>query len=125
MLPIYTAILCGNTISPASVVHDLYMYAFCRESTRILCYVLKGITHDLSSNFVKIIFSFLMSKMINMVFFNALSKFENQIPSYNRVTEVRNLCFDTLNLFILFAISYFAKEWQFPYFMLFVNKYMT
>lgn len=66
MLPIYTAILCGNTISPASVVHDLYMYAFCRESTRILCYVLKGITHDLSSNFVKIIFSFLMSRMINM-----------------------------------------------------------
>lgn len=57
MSPIYAAILGGNTkISPASFVLDLYIDAFCCESSRILCYVLKGVSHDLSSNFSKFIF---------------------------------------------------------------------
>lgn len=48
---------------------------------------LQGIWHNLSSNF-----SF-FSRMVNMNFFDALSKFECQISNYKQDTEVRFLCF--------------------------------
>lgn len=41
---------------------------------------LKGLSHELSSNFSKIIF--FMSEIVNEDIFNALKKFESQISSY-------------------------------------------
>lgn len=52
---------------------------------------LKGLGHDLSSKF-QICFPFVMLRMNKMGIFNALSKFEGQILSYNQ-WEFGILCF--------------------------------
>lgn len=54
---------------------------------------LKGLGHELASNFSTFIISFLLSIMANMDEWNALSKFESQVLSYKQNTELENLCF--------------------------------
>lgn len=76
----------------------------------------QGPRHDLTlklSNFVYLLISiFLMSRMLDLCIFNALSRFESQTSSYKQDTCTEFKIFDLLKAGVRLLFEYQEQRWR-------------